>query len=87
MESIFVFVAFATVGFWALWCVLSRRVRDGVIGKLLYSAVALACFAGAVHKMSGTFSMIPYNTALCALALLAVRHIALNFYRTKKGKA
>ncbi|MEG2579068.1 MAG: FAD-dependent oxidoreductase, partial [Glutamicibacter sp.] len=33
------------IAIWATWCVLSGKVRDGVIGKVLYAVIAISGYA------------------------------------------
>jgi len=35
-------VACGLIGLWATWCVLSGKVRDGVVGKIIYAAIAIS---------------------------------------------
>jgi hypothetical protein len=37
-------IACGLVALWATWCVLSGKVRDGIVGKLIYSAIAISGF-------------------------------------------
>ena len=37
-------IACGLIALWATWCVLSGRVRDGILGKLIYSAIAISGF-------------------------------------------
>lgn len=30
---------------WAIWCVLSCRVQDGILGKLIFSCIAMSSLA------------------------------------------
>lgn len=63
---------------WATWCVLSGRVRDGVIGKLIYSAVAISGFV-VMSREQNIFMMglttIAGITLHVSLALAGMRHI------------
>lgn len=83
MGNFIVFTAFAIIGAWAFWCVMSARVRDGVIGKILYTVISLAAFSGAVHQYGGSFTMTPYLAILGALSLLAVRHFIMSATKNK----
>ena len=59
---------------WATWCVFSPAVHDGVIGKVIYSTIALASFAIIAGSHISAAPMVTLN--LC-LAALAVRHFLL----------
>jgi hypothetical protein len=70
-------IACGLIALWATWCVLSGRVRDGILGKLIYSAVAISGFV----VMSGEqtiFMMGPTTAGITlhvALSLAGMRHI------------
>lgn len=63
------------IAFWATWCVLSKKVRDGVFGKMIYAAIALSGYAIACRGdelyVSPTVAGVTFHGAL---ALAAVRH-------------
>jgi len=64
--------ACAIVFTWSSYCVLSPRVHDGLIGKLLFSTAAVAAAAqlmGAAHYTAAVLAW--------ALALLCVRQCFL----------
>ena len=46
----------AMIAAWATWCVLSRKVNDGVLGKLIYVVIALAGYAIVVRADTVFFS-------------------------------
>lgn len=35
----------AIISAWAVWCALSGKVRDGILGKLIYAVIAIAGYA------------------------------------------
>ena len=37
-------IACGFIALWAAWCVLSGKVRDGILGKLIYSTIAISGF-------------------------------------------
>ena len=41
---------YAVIFLWAVWCICSRKVNDGVLGRVFYSAIALAAFAAFFAK-------------------------------------
>lgn len=60
---------------WAIWAALSSRVRDGIIGKIIYSVVALAGWA--IIQRSETFFITPSVAGVtfhCGLACAGIRH-------------
>ncbi|MHB2138329.1 hypothetical protein ACX64L_10315 [Pseudomonas monsensis] len=71
-------IACGLIALWATWCVLSGRVRDGVIGKLIYSAVAISGFV-VMSREQNIFMMglttIAGITLHVSLALAGMRHI------------
>jgi hypothetical protein len=70
-------VACGLIALWATWCVLSGRVRDGVIGKLIYSAIAISGFV-VMSREQNIFMMGPTTAGITlhvSLALAGMRHI------------
>lgn len=70
-------IACGFIALWATWCVLSGRVRDGVIGKLIYSAIAISGFV-VMSRNQTIFMMAPTTAGITlhvALALACMRHI------------
>jgi putative chitinase len=68
--------AAGVIACWATWCVLSARVRDGVIGKALYAVVAISGYA--VLARSERFVLTPNAASITlhvALALAGLRHM------------
>ena len=37
-------IACGLISLWATWCVLSGKVRDGILGKLIYTAISISGF-------------------------------------------
>lgn len=69
-------IACGLIAFWATWCVLSGKVRDGIIGKLIYSAIAISGLAVTTSKHSLFFGQSTAVLTLHAtLALAGARHI------------
>ena len=69
-------VACGLIAFWATWCVLSGKVRDGVIGKLIYSAIAISGFVVMSRNQSIFFGQTTAVLTMHAtLAMAGVRHI------------
>lgn len=64
-----------TIVAWSIWAALSSRVRDGIVGKLIYSVIALAGYA--IIQRSETFFITPTVAGVTfhgALACAGVRH-------------
>jgi len=69
-------IACGLIAFWATWCVLSGRVRDGILGKLIYSAIAISGFV--VMTRNQNIFIGPTSAGLTlhvSLALAGLRHI------------
>lgn len=61
---------------WAIWSVFSRKVRDGVIGKMIYATIALAGYA--IVQRNETFFITPTVAGVtfhASLACAGMRHI------------
>ena len=63
------------IAIWAAWCVLSHKVRDGIVGKIIYAAIAVSGFAiatrGETVLLSPSAAGVTFHGAL---ALAGVRH-------------
>lgn len=69
-------IACGLIALWATWCVLSGKVKDGILGKLIYSTIAISGFV--VMARNQTLFFGPTNAGLTlhvSLALAGVRHI------------
>lgn len=69
------------IALWATWAVLSGKVRDGVIGKILYSVIALSGYA--ILARSDRMFFTPNTAGVTmhvALALAGIRHIFVVMY-------
>lgn len=63
------------IALWATWCILSRKVRDGVLGKIIYAAIALSGYAILARNERMFFSpTIAGTTLYVSLALAGARH-------------
>jgi hypothetical protein len=68
-------ISIGTIAIWAAWCVLSNRVRDGIVGKIIYAAIALSGFA--IATRGETVFITPSAAGVTfhgALALAGLRH-------------
>ncbi|UBM27053.1 hypothetical protein K8374_08860 [Pseudomonas sp. p1(2021b)] len=64
------------IAIWATWCVLSGKVRDGVIGKVIYAVIAMSGYAVLARSDRIFFASSVAGTNLLAfLALAGARHI------------
>ncbi|WDM61684.1 hypothetical protein K4A76_14060 [Pseudomonas sp. NEEL19] len=69
-------IACGLIALWATWCVLAGRVRDGVIGKLIYSAIAISGFVVTARNQSLVFGQsTAVLTMHATLAMAGVRRI------------
>lgn len=75
-------IAVSVIAVHSTWCMLCKRVSDGVIGKLLYAATALAALG--YLSVPGAQSQETLN--LC-YALVAARHFWMKtiWLRVKTG--
>lgn len=69
-----VFIALIVV--WAIWSVFSRRVRDGILGKLIYASIALSGYAIVTRAESIYITpTVAGVTFHASLAFAGMRHI------------
>lgn len=73
-------LAAGMIAFWATWCALSGKVRDGVIGKILYAVIAISGYA-ILARSERLFSANSAGvTLMVALALAGMRHMFMLTY-------
>lgn len=69
------------IAIWATWCVLSGKVRDGVIGKIIYATIALSGYAILARADRVFFTPSMAGTTLyVTLAMAGARHIFIVMY-------
>lgn len=74
-------VAAGSIALWASWAILSGKVRDGVIGKVLYAVIALSGYALLARSDHLFFSPSTAGVTLhVALALAGIRHMFVLTY-------
>ena len=74
-------IACGLIALWATWCALSGKVRDGVLGKLVYAAIAISGYAVMTRNQSIFFGPTVAGLTLHAsLALAGLRHIFMVTY-------
>jgi len=74
-------IAAGSIAVWATWCCLSSRVRDGVVGKILYCAIALSGYAILARSNQLFFTPNAAGVTLhVALALAGARHVFMVTY-------
>lgn len=62
---------------WATWCGLSRSVNDGIFGKLIYAAIAMA----SLSIITGQSTPHSYSILNACFALLGIRHYVLRRFK------
>jgi len=74
-------IAVGLISLWATWCVLSGKVKDGILGKLIYSTIAISGFVVMVRSQNILFGPTTAGLTLhVSLALAGVRHIFMVTY-------
>lgn len=69
-------IACGLIAVWATWCVLSGKVRDGILGKLIYSTIAISGFVVMARNQSVFFGPSSAGITLhVSLALAGARHV------------
>lgn len=69
-------IACGLIALWATWCVLSGKVRDGILGKLIYSAIAISGYVVMTRNQNIFFGPTTAGLTLhVSLALAGVRHV------------
>lgn len=69
------------IALWATWCILSGKVRDGVLGKIIYAVIALSGYAILARSERMFFApTIAGTTLYVSLALAGVRHWFMVMY-------
>lgn len=75
------------IALWATWCILSGKVRDGVLGKIIYAVIALSGYAILARSEQIFFSPTVAGTTLyVSLALAGARHwFMVTYWRQTKA--
>ena len=74
-------IACGLIAAWATWCVLSGKVRDGILGKLIYTTIAITGFVVSVRSQNIFFGPPTAGLTLhVALAMAGARHIFMVTY-------
>ncbi|GLY59283.1 hypothetical protein KU74_12285 [Pectobacterium brasiliense] len=76
-------IAYVTILLWSGWCVFSDHVKDGVVGKLMYSALSISCM-GALIGGSGSDRQADSIILLC-IAMIGIRHFVLKQINLSKN--
>ena len=74
-------IACGLIALWATWCVFSGKVRDGILGKLIYSTIAISGFVVMSRNQEIFFGPTTAGLTLnVSLALAGARHIFMVTY-------
>jgi len=74
-------IASGLIALWAFWCVVSGKVRDGILGKLIYSVIAISGFVVMARNQNIFFGPTTAGLTLhVSLALAGARHIFMVTY-------
>lgn len=68
-------VALLAIFLMALWGIYSPKVRDGVIGRILYMAVAVTSLGGLLHSQTGALPERLITTLLVCSAFMMAREL------------
>lgn len=68
---------------WSAWCVFSQNVKDGVLGRIFYSAIAIAAFAAVFSEHAATMSR-SNQILIFAVAGIGIRHFIMKLYNTHR---
>lgn len=72
--------ACAVIFVWSTWCVFSRRVHDGILGKVLFAIASLAALGVLLGPQYGYDRPHTAEVTLnAAIALLGLRHLAMKY--------
>ena len=70
-------IAMVVILAWSTWCVLSPNINDGIVGKILFSTVAMAALA----ELQGGENDNSIYILLMAIVFLIIRQYAVvNFW-------
>lgn len=72
------FISVLVIFCWSTWCVLHHGVRDGIVGKILFSCVAISALAVILHEVQGEYLTRSTVTLHATIAAVAVRHFFVN---------
>ena len=61
---------------WATWCALCPRIRDGIIGKVIFATVALSALA-IVLGSNGPAATMTLNISMAAVGM---RHMWMRYF-------
>lgn len=68
---------------WAVFCIFSHAVNDGVFGKIIYSAVALSAFGVMVGVPALDYPARAEVVLNCSIAAVGARHMLMKLFWSK----
>ena len=74
------FLSLLIIFIFCCWNIYGEQVSDGLIGRIMYACVAIACAAGLMHMWEGTYPQRTTITIFVGIALLAARRMFMYYY-------
>lgn len=81
MTPVILQAVYGVLFLWAVWCICSRKVNDGILGRVFYSAIAVAAFAAFFAKHDITIER-SNQMLIIAVALTGLRHFIMKYINT-----
>lgn len=79
------FIAVLVIFIWSSWCVVYSGVKDGIVGKLFFSLVAISALAVIIHTVNGHYAQRPFITMNVSIALVGARHVFLSWLKNYRS--
>lgn len=80
------FISIFFIFIWASWCVVYSGVKDGIVGKMFFSLVAISALAVIIHTITGNYSQRPFISLNVSIALVGIRHVFLSLLKHFKAE-
>lgn len=80
------FISIFFIFIWASWCVVYSGVKDGIVGKMFFSLVAISALAVIIHTITGNYSQRPFISLNVSIALVGIRHVFLSWLKHFKAE-
>ena len=68
---------------WATWCVFSQSVKDGILGRIMYSSIAIAAFAAIFSEHALTIYR-SNQIVVVAVACIGLRHFFMKMLKSHR---
>lgn len=78
-------LAFIVIFCWAVWCVFSEQVKDGILGKLAYAGIAISAMVAFLPGSKATHGTATFTLVIC-LALIGARHFIMKMWKQHREK-